>query len=202
MERVLPCPYCNQKLSINSSVKELDCIYCKVPLIVKLTEDQGLGSNIINYSVVIATVTILLHDFDPKLEFILLASVGIYSLLNVFFDRKTLEINEPKVREEIGALWASIRPYKKFLKRELGVLDLLMQDFQLKRITGLDGLLSPLLKVHNEKIGGLTYEEQLRGIIAIKPNLDIDKLISSEIKKMEIKIDELKKYSADYSLTE
>lgn len=202
MKRVYSCPFCNQKLLINSSTKALDCVHCKVPLSVSIPYDQSLIANIINYSVVIATVTILLHDFDSKLEFMLLLAVGVYALLSVFFERKLLEINQSYIQGEIGRLGASIRPYKKFLKGDLGILDLLIEDPQLKRITGLDGFLSHLLKIHYEKIGGLTYEEQLHGVMQIRPNLDIQKLLLSEIKRMEAEIDDLKKYLVNWSWQE
>jgi hypothetical protein len=202
MKRVYSCPFCNQKLLINSSTKALSCVHCKVPLTVSVTDDQNLITNIINYSVVIATATILLHDFDSRLEFILLLAVGIYALLSVFFERKLLEINQSYIQGEIGRLEASIRPYKKFLNGDLGILDLLIEDSQLKRITGLDGFLSSLLKIHYEKIGGLTYEEQLQGIIQTRPNLDMKKLLLSEIKKIDTEMDDLKKYLVNWSWQE
>ena len=184
------CPVCSAPLGVDANDKSsrLKWIFISyiIPIFIfhggqfislKFYPDQKENWIYIYVVIVIIVIAILsfrLKKYEPKLV----------------IDLSIVQFSVRAVKEKI-------RPYERFLEQKIGALDFLMQEVEVRKQSGLEGSLSHILKIHNERIGGLSVEEQHEAILRINPHLNLMQLVSAEVEKAEAKINQLKSFMAE-----
>lgn len=196
------CPSCGGliKASVWSSVSR--CKNCGIPLFEVFVDSKSRARKIVEvvifivyiFSIIEKEFLIGIHPFLPVAALILFGAM----LFSPGSSRKSiLKINEAIDQQHILSIQERIRDLNRFLSKKITPLDFFDIVPDVRQKAGLEGLLSPLIKIHSERIGGLTVEEQLQAIKQIKPDLDLDELVRAEVDKANAEIQRLKAFTAE-----
>ncbi|MBK8188101.1 MAG: hypothetical protein IPK77_13115 [Cellvibrio sp.] len=196
------CPSCEGLVSSSVWSSVSTCKSCGVSLIEESIDDRSKVRKIVEavivivfpFSIIGKEFLVDIHPFLPIAASILFAVVIIGDL---FTSKSKLKINYAFAQNEIFSIQEKISDLNRFLNRKIGAVDFLMQDSEIRKKSGLEGSLSHILKIHNERIGGLSVEEQHEAILRINPHLNLMQLVSEEVEKAEAKINQLKSFMAE-----
>jgi hypothetical protein len=195
------CPNCNSALTgVDKSVVVI-CQNCSAPLKLEQVEPV-LKTKIMFIAFFIACITIQICDLffydiigdSYRKLFVTILLIGL--LLSTIFVRHTykLVVSNTYLQPYIANLTEEIRQHRRLLENKIGAIDFLIQGPEFRNKVGLDGLLSPLLKIHNERIGGLSIEEQNDAVSRLSQNVSLHELVREEVDKVEMQINKLKSF--------
>ncbi len=208
MKEQKKCPNCGFLLDdarqrmISDQKIVITCSNCCAPLRFDAVEKNSKVKAVLLSLMIVGFVSAFLYEY-------FISSIGDYgkNLIFVFFALYILVsgISNTKIKISIvssssviesivGYMREEIRPYQRFLDQKIGAIDLLTLDSEFRKDAGFDGLLSSALKIHNERIGGLSVEEQNKVVSQLKPDVNLMELVGKEVEKVETQIKKLKSF--------